>query len=138
MQRVTDRGTEPVRIGQWVRPLLLDLGCCGTAALQVGAPGYGLPGFEGSAYDLTPEQATVLVVAGRVTPAFAGRLVAMHSQLAPPRWVIAYGTCALSGAVFETLATEQIIPVDTVVGGCPPHPDALYAALARVPRRRLS
>jgi NADH-quinone oxidoreductase subunit B len=135
---VTDRGTEAIRIGQWVRPLLLDLGCCGTAALQIGAPGYGIPGFEGSAHDLNPDQATVLVVAGRVAPAFADRLAAIHGRLAPPAWVIAYGTCALSGALLGTLATAQIIPVDTMIGGCPPPPDALLEALARVPRRRPS
>ena len=129
---------ETTRIGHWVRPLVLDLGCCGTAALQIGAPGYVLPGLDGGAYDLAPDQATVLVVAGRVSAAFAAELVSLHRRLAPPRWVIAYGTCALSGAVFNTIATQELIPVDVAIGGCPPHPDVLCSALARVPRRRPS
>jgi NADH-quinone oxidoreductase subunit B len=122
----------------WIRPLIVDLGCCGTSALGIGAPGYDLPGFDGGAYDLDPEQANVLIVAGRVSAAFAPRLRALYGQMAVPRWVIAFGTCAVSGAVFDTLRTSEVIPVDVFVGGCPPLPDALHEALARISRRRQS
>jgi NADH-quinone oxidoreductase subunit B len=131
--RLPDR----VRIPGWVRPLILDLGCCGTSALQVCTPGCSLPGFEGSAYDLDPEQANVLVVAGRVPPALVPTLQSLYDRAARPRWVIAYGTCAISGAVLETVPTERIVPVDVLLPGCPPHPAALCKALARVPRRRM-
>jgi NADH-quinone oxidoreductase subunit B len=123
-------------MGGAIRPLILDLGCCGASALQIGAPGYGLPGFDGRAYDLRPEQANVLIVAGRVSPALEPFLRALHGRLAAPRWLIAYGTCAISGAVFDTLSLEQILPVDVALPGCPPHTDALRDVLARLPRRR--
>ena len=130
------RAPDRVRIPTWVRPLILDLGCCGTSALQICTPGCGLPGFEGSAYDLDPEQANVLVIAGRVSPAMVPTLRSLYDRAARPRWVIAYGTCAASGAVFETVPTDRVIPVDVLLPGCPPHPTALCDALARVPRRR--
>ena len=129
----------PVRsvpIPSWIRPTIVDLGCCGTSALQIGAPAYNLPGYDGSAYDLAPEQSNVLIVAGRISPAFAPSLRALYDRMAPPQWVIACGTCAISGAVFDTLPTEQVIPVDMWAPGCPPHPDALCDALARLSRRR--
>jgi NADH-quinone oxidoreductase subunit B len=115
---------------------IVDLGCCGTSALQIGAPAYGLPGYGGSAYDLTPKETNVLIVAGRISATFAPSLRALYRRLAPPQWVVAYGTCAISGAVFDTLPTEQVIPVHVTVPGCPPHPDALCDALAGLPHRR--
>jgi NADH-quinone oxidoreductase subunit B len=123
-------------IPPWIRPYIVDLGCCGTSALQVGAPGYGLPGLDGGAYALSPDQSNVLVVAGRISVGFAAALCRLHERIQRPRWVIAYGTCAISGAVFETLPTERVIPVDTLVPGCSPHPDALIDVLAHLPRWR--
>jgi NADH-quinone oxidoreductase subunit B len=136
MAHVETAGTQTTYARLWIRPLIVDLGCCGVSALAIGAPRYDVLGLNGSAYDLSPEQANVSVVAGRVSPTFAPALRALHSRIAMPRWVIAYGTCAVSGAVFDTLATDQIIPVDILMGGCPPLPDTLSRALAHISRRR--
>jgi NADH-quinone oxidoreductase subunit B len=125
-----------VQIPLWIRPIIVDLGCCGASALQVGAPRYGLPGFDGAGYALSPEQSNVLIVAGRISVGFTTALCRLHERMRRPRWVIAYGTCAISGAVLGTLPTDRVIPVDTLVPGCPPHPDALVNVLARIPRRR--
>jgi NADH-quinone oxidoreductase subunit B len=140
-----------------IRPLILDLGCCGVAAASLGWPridasGSSIPSLDdlvlGSGYDLGPEQATVLIVAGRLTHALAPLVRATYAQLAASSkqktkgrrsarctqsaWVIAYGTCAISGAVFDTPPLGEICPVDITVPGCPPHPDALWQALLSV------
>ena len=130
------RDSDRRRIDAGIRPLILDLGCCGTSAWQIGAPGHGLAGSDGNGYDLDPEQANVLIVAGRVPPPSVPLLRSMYDRLAAPRWVIAYGVCAISGAVFATSAVAQIIPVDFAIGGCPPHTDTLRRVLAHLPRRR--
>lgn len=122
------------RIPSWVRPLIVDLGCCGVFAQQVGAPGYGLPGFAGESYDLSPDQANVLIVAGRITPAFVPILRELYSRLQAPRRVIAFGTCAISGTVFETVPTGDVIPVDVSIPNCPPRPETLAAALSEIKR----
>ncbi len=149
-----DRGC---RTHHTIRPLILDLGCCGVSAVSLGwpridAPGSSVPSLDdlvlGSGYDLDPEQATVLIVAGRLTHALAPFVRATYEQLAASSgrkttarrsarctqsaWVIAYGTCAISGAVFDTPRLGQICPVDIVVPGCPPHLDALWQALLSV------
>ena len=140
-----------------IRPLILDLGCCGVSAASLGwprtgAPSLSIPGLEdlvlSSGYDLDPEQARVLIVAGRLTRAIAPLVRAMYEQMGASSrrkatgrrsdkdtksaWVIAYGTCAISGAVFGTPPLRHICPVDIVVPGCPPHPDALRQALLSV------
>jgi NADH-quinone oxidoreductase subunit B len=140
-----------------IRPLILDFGCCGVSAANLGwprtdAPSPSVPTLEhlvlGSSYDLDPERATVLIVAGRLTHALAPLVRTIYEQLAASSgqkttarrsakrtlsaWVIAYGTCAISGAVFDTPRLGQICPVDLIVPGCPPHPDALWQALLSI------
>ena len=118
------------------RPLILDLGCCGTSALQTNVWGDELPGVDGDAYELEPGQANLLIVAGRLSPAFCPWLSTLYEQLARPKWVIAFGTCAASGALFDTVAVEQVIPVDVVLPGCPPHPSMLRDAVDTLVRQR--
>jgi len=137
-----------------IHPLILDLGCCGVSATSLGWPQTDAPRLIiarlddlvlGSGYDLDPGQATVLIVAGRLTHALKPLVRSIYEQLAAASGrktlerrsaqntesarVIAYGTCAISGAVFETPRLGQICPVDIIVPGCPPHPDALWQAL---------
>jgi NADH-quinone oxidoreductase subunit B len=126
------------RIPSWAYPLILDLGCCGPVALQIGAPGYGLPGAQGAGYDLAPEQTNVLIVAGRLSPVLAPTIERWYEQMTAPRWVVAYGMCAISGVLFNTLPTAEIVPVDLAVPGCPPPPSVLAQALASLSRRRPS
>jgi NADH-quinone oxidoreductase subunit B len=58
----------------------------------------------------------------------------IYHRMLEPRWVIAWGACAISGGPYDNYATvsglSRIIPVDLVVPGCPPSPVALRAALA--------
>lgn len=119
-----------------IRPLILDLGCCGTSALHISTPGYSLPGVDDIAFELTPAQANVLIVAGRIVPALEPALQAIYARLAAPKMIIAYGTCAISGAVFDTIPTAQFVPVDLHIPGCPPHADVLHAALRDLFLRR--
>jgi len=117
-------------------PLILDLGCCGIVALQL-AQDAALCGYEGSGYDLVPQEANALIVAGRVTHRFAPLVQRLYGQLASPQWVIAVGTCALTGAVFDTLPLTELIPVDISVPGCPPLPDAIRLAVSSLRGNKL-
>ena len=51
-----------------------------------------------------------------------------------PKWVVAVGDCAIDGGVFKGSPAilggiDATIPVDLIIRGCPPSPEALLAGL---------
>ena len=54
-----------------------------------------------------------------------------------PKYVIAVGTCALSGAPFTNCynvsgGIDSILPVDIYVPGCPPKPEAIIDGIKKL------
>ena len=81
---------------------------------------------------------------GPVIEAMRAPLQATYEAMPEPRFVIATGTCAVSGAPFEGgygggHGLSPLIPVDVWLPGCPPNPAALIHALlilqGRIPVR---
>lgn len=114
-------------------PIRIATSCCGMAMVQGGdsfeALGTGPPAVSSRAADL-------LVVAGPITRRQVPMIRAIYERMLEPRWVIAWGACAISGGAYDNYATVsglgRILPVDLVVPGCPPAPAALREALARL------
>ena len=104
--------------------------CCGMAMVAGGDPfealGAGPPTVSARAADL-------LIVAGTITRRQEPLLRATWERMLEPRWVIAWGACAISGGAYRNYATVpglgSILPVDLVVPGCPPAPTAIREAL---------
>ncbi len=85
----------------------------------------------------SPRHADALVVTGAVNSLTKDSLRMIYDQIPEPKVVIALGTCACSGGVFDGCynvagGVDKVIPVDIYVPGCPPKPDAIIEALARI------
>ena len=71
-----------------------------------------------------PHHADVLVVNGAlsVKAAFVARRI--YDQMPSPKYVIAFGNCAINGGLFAdsyaVTSARDVLPVDVCVPGCPP------------------
>ncbi len=85
----------------------------------------------------SPRHADVLIVTGPITRQVAKRLIRIYEQMPEPRYVVAVGSCALSGGVFQGSynvyeGVDKLIPVDVYIPGCPPRPEAILHGIVKL------
>jgi NADH-quinone oxidoreductase subunit B len=116
--------------------MLFATACCGIELMQSGGPRTDLDRF-GAVPRASPRQSDLLIVAGAITYKMADRVRLLWAQMADPKYVIAMGSCANCGGLFQrsysvVCGVDQIVPVDLYLPGCPPRPEALCDAILRL------
>lgn len=114
-------------------PLNLGTGCCGLEMMHASLGTDLEITFDDYCVRNTPEESDLLIVSGAINHKMVPILKNIYEQMLAPKWVMAVGTCAASGAVFSSYATvaglDKILPVDVVVPGCPPTAQALMSGV---------
>ncbi|MDD4922350.1 MAG: NADH-quinone oxidoreductase subunit B [Bacteroidales bacterium] len=121
-------------------PLTFATSCCGIEFMSLGAARYDFARFGFEVTRNSPRQADVIIVAGTIVNKMAPILKRLYDQMAEPKYVIAMGSCAISGGPFcnsycVVNGVDKIIPVDVFVPGCPPKPEALLYGMMQLQRK---
>jgi NADH-quinone oxidoreductase B subunit len=135
---LTDKVVNWARIkSPWI--LHFNSGACNACDIEIIAtltPFYDVERF-GIVLKGTPRHADVLVCSGPVTRQIKDRLVRIYEQMPQPKFVVAVGTCACSGGVFNGCynvsgGIDTVIPVSAYIPGCPASPGAIIDGIAKL------
>ena len=119
--------------------LLFGLACCAIELMQTGGPRADFERF-GAAPRSSPRSSDLIMIAGTVTYKMALRIRRLFDQMPEPRYVIAMGSCANCGGLFQygysvVKGVDQVLPVDIYIPGCPPRPEALLEGLIKIQQK---
>ena len=121
-------------------PLTFATSCCGIEFVSLGAARYDMARFGWEVARSSPRQADFMMVAGTIVHRMAPVMRRLYDQLAEPKYVIACGSCAISGGPFRNSyhvvkGIEEIVPVDVFLPGCPPRPEAMIYSIMQLSRK---
>lgn len=109
---------------------------CDIEIVDALTPKYDLERF-GILLKGTPRHADVMIVSGPLTRQQAKRFKRIYDQMPEPKFVLAVGTCACSGGVFDGCynvigGIDKVIPVSAYIPGCPVRPEAIIDAVVKL------
>ena len=128
------------RSGNSLWPVTVGLACCAIEMMAAGGGRYDLARFGYEVFRPSPRHADLMIVAGTVTNKMAPLLRRIYDEMAEPKYVIAMGSCAISGGPFVdsynvVRGVDMLVPVDVYVPGCPPRPEALIYGFLQLKQR---
>jgi NADH-quinone oxidoreductase subunit B len=107
--------------------------CCAMEFMALASPRFDMARFGAEAPRFSPRQSDLLWVVGTITQRQAPILKRVYDQMADPKYVLAFGTCASCGGFYDNYTTlagiDKVVPVDVYVPGCPPRPEGVIDGL---------
>lgn len=113
-----------------VWPAICFPACCAFELIAMAASRFDLSRFGMEIIRASPRQGDLMITAGTLTWKMAPQVKRIYEQMPEPKWVIAMGSCGISGGIFRSSYSvvpgyNRIVPIDVYVPGCPPRPEAL-------------
>lgn len=112
-------------------------GACAASARALLAPRYAARlGEQGISFTETPRHADVVLMTGALTIREREAAQAYVNSVPQPRVLVAVGNCAIDGCVFAgspylTAGAAEALNAHVEIGGCPPEPEAILAAIVQ-------
>jgi len=117
-------------------PMPFGTACCAIEFMGVVSSRYDVSRFGAELVRFSPRQADLMLVMGTITYRMAPVLQQIYDQMPNPKWVISMGVCASSGGFYDNYSVvqgiDELIPVDVYVAGCPPRPENVIGAIAKL------
>jgi NADH-quinone oxidoreductase B subunit len=129
---------------KWARtksPWLLHFNSGGCAGCDIEVVAALNPRFDIERFGMllkgSPRHSDILVLTGPITFQIKDRLKRIYNQMPEPKFVIAIGSCPISGGVYRGCynvheGADKVVPVDVYVPGCPPKPEAIIDGIIKV------
>ncbi len=83
------------------------------------------------------KHADAMLCTGSTNRQCVPRIRKIYDDMPKPGFVIAWGACGCSRGLFKDsyntgMPLDEVIPVDAYIPGCPPRPEAVIGALAKL------
>lgn len=114
----------------------LDAGSCNGCDWEVNATTNAVHDLQRFGIDFvaSPRHADALLVTGTMTRGLEIAARRTYDAMPEPRVVVAVGACAVSGSPYPVgyasgAGASEVLPVDVLIPGCPPRPEAIIEGL---------